>query len=291
MTTAAATLSAPQTAAATLTADSAAPAPASAPTIPQNPGWWDGVKNPDTKAWLANKAYPDPDKAFESHQMLEKAFGADRAGRAVILPKDDADVAGWKDLYTKLGVPDTVDGYKLPLPEGTDPAFAKSAAQWFHEAGVPPKAADKIATKWNEWAAAEVQRIDAAEKAKSEADMAELQRQWGGAFTEKRELAQRGFREFAKQFGLDAPDILARAETAMGAANLTKFFAGLGSLNSESTFAASDANGQRPKMTHEQGQARIKEIIDKRAKGEINDKEWRTTYGPLVERLGTSLQG
>ena len=256
--------------------------------LPQNPpptGWFDAVKDPEVKGWLQNKNYPDVDSALKAHWGLERLMGADKAGRTVMLPKDDNDADGWKALTAKLGVPEKADDYKLPMPDGVDDGFAKKAASWFHEAGVPPRQATKIAEAWNNWVKEQVDTGAAAERAESDKQMQALQKEWGKDFDAKKELAQRGYRAFAKQFGLDDNAALERMESVLGAANMTKFFTGLGSLDSEHSFAGSDKPGGFG-LSAGEAQKRVDEITAKRTAGEINDHQWRKEYVPEMEKLG-----
>lgn len=254
-------------------------------TATNSPAFWDTFKDADIKGWVASKNFPDVEKALTSYRNLETLMGADKAGRTVMLPKDDNDAEGYAALAKRLGVPDTADGYKLPLPEGADDGFSKTAASWFHKAGVTPRAATQIAEAWNGWIAEQVKAAETADRAESEKQMGALEQEWGNEFTAKRELAQRGYRAFAEKFGLTDAAALERAESVLGAANLTKFFAGLGSLDSESTFAG----GDKPAgfgMSMKDAQARINEIRAKRISGEINDHQWRTQYAAEVDGLG-----
>jgi len=248
-------------------------------------GWFDSVKDSGVKTWLGSKNFPDAETALKSYHNLEQLMGADKAGRTVMLPKDDNDTDGWSALSKRLGVPDSADGYKLPMPDGVDDGFAKTAATWFQKAGVPPRAANQIAEAWNGWVAEQVKAGEAADRVESEKQMTALEKEWGNKFVENRELAQRGYREFAKQFGLDDKAALDRAESVLGAANLTKFFAGLGALNSESSFAGSDGKGGFS-TTPAEAQKQVDAIRARRIAGEINDYQWRTEYGPQVQKLG-----
>lgn len=249
-------------------------------------GWWDSLKDTEVKTWAANKAYPDAESAMKAHWGLERLMGADKAGRTVMLPKDDADADGWKALASKLGVPEKVEDYKLPLGEGqTDDGFAKTASGWFHKAGVPPRAATAIANEWNTWVGEQVKAGQEAEKAESTKQMGALEQEWGPKFTENRELAQRGFREFSKHFGLDDKAALEKAESVLGAANLTKFFHGLGSMNAESSFAGGDNNGGF-RLSASDAQAQVAQITADRAAGKISDHQWRTEYEPKMLKLG-----
>lgn len=298
MTTAAETLAAPAagtTTAATTTAAAGATGAQPAGGLPTAAasGWWDTIKDPETKTWAANKAYPDAELALKAHRNLEQLMGADKAGRAVMLPKDDADVEGWKNLGSRLGVPDTADGYKLPLPAGqTDDGFAKTAANWFHEAGVPPRAANKIAEAWNGWMGEQLKAAETAERTESATQMAALEKEWGPKFTENKELAQRGYREFAEKFGLNDKAALERAETVLGAGNLTKFFAGIGALNAESKFAGADGKGNGfAAISKDQARAEFDQTTADRAGGKINDFLWRTETEPRRAKLMAIITG
>lgn len=251
----------------------------------QSASWYDSVKDPEIKTWLSSKKYPDAESALKSHWSLERMMGAEKAGRTAVLPKDDNDVEGWKALAAKIGVPDTPDGYKLPTPEGADDGFAKTASKWFHEAGVPPRAANKIAEAWNSWVGEQMKANEAAEQAESAKQMGALEKEWGNDYGAKRELAQRGYREFAKQFGLDDKAALERAESVLGAANLTKFFVGLGQLNSESAFASSDGKGGFS-VTKDSAMTQLRQIQADRAAGKINDHAWRTEFEKRATELG-----
>lgn len=264
-----------------------AAAPPGLPAAPAS-GWWDTVKDTEVKTWLGNKNFADAETALKSYWGIERLMGADKAGRTVMLPKDDADEAGWKALSTRLGVPEKADGYKLPVPEGANDGFSKTAAEWFREAGVPPRAANKVAEQWNKWMGEQIAAGDTADKAESEKQMGALQQEWGQEFGPKRELAQRGYREFAKQFGLDDKAAMEKAESVLGAANLTKFFAGLGSLNAESSFAGADNKGGFG-ITPQDAQREVDQITADRTAGKINDARWRTEAFPRLQKLGQVL--
>lgn len=137
----------------------------------------------------------------------------------------------------KMVVPETPDGYTLPVPEGEDGAFAKTAASWFHEAGIPPAQAEKLAEKWNEFTA-EHHRLAAeaeanAEKqaeAKFKADDSALRKEWGDKYDANIELGKRAYREFG--FTEDVVDAI---ESKVGSAELFKIFAKIGQGLGEDT--------------------------------------------------------
>ena len=260
------------------------------PTAPAATGWWDSVKDGDVKGWLATKNYPSAEHALQAHRSLEQLMGADKAGRTVLLPKDDNDAEGWKNLTARLGVPEKPDGYKLPMPsEGGDENFSRTAASWFHAAGVPPRAANAVAEKWNAWVAEQVQSGRAADDAEANKQMEGLKGEWGAKYDENRELAARGFAAFAKQFGLqfdgEPSEAFLRAQSVFGAANLTRLFHGFGSMMSESGFKGLNTAGAFG-MSATDAQKQVDQITADRAAGKISDFAWRTEYEPKMLKLG-----
>lgn len=137
----------------------------------------------------------------------------------------------------KMVVPETADSYQLPVPEGDDGAFAKTAAAWFHEAGIPPAQAEKLAAKWNEFAASQQKssvEAEAAKEAQAEATYKEqdaaLRKEWGDKYDANIELGKRAYREFG--FNQDLVDAM---EAKVGPAELFKLFARLGQKIGEDT--------------------------------------------------------
>jgi len=289
MATAAETLATPTTEAPLQT--QATPQPTSSPAA--NSAWYDSVQDTELKGWLSNKKYESPEMAAKAAWSLEKLLGADKAGRTVVLPKDDADVEGQKAFYAKLGVPETPEGYKLPLPEGqTDDAFAKTASQWFHKNGVPPKAAEGIVKEWNTFMQGEMKRMDDLEKAQSEAKMNELKTEWAHQFDERAEFARRGLKSVGDQAGLDDAD-LKKLENALGSDKMLKMFWKLGEVSREGTGTGGNANGQFG-TSRQEAQEKFNEIQAKRANGEINDFSWNKEYaatGGILDQLMKVITG
>ena len=268
------------------------PSPVSpAPGLPQTPaapGWWDSLKTPEVKAWAANKAYPDPEKALEAHMGLEKIFGADRAGRTITTPKDEADAEGWKALGEKLGVPANAADYKLPVPEGDKGEFAATAAEWMKNANIPPAMGRALAEQWNAHAA----KVEAAAKQASEADLAQLKTEWGPNEAQNKELATRGFNEFASKYGIKDPAAQARFEDAMGTANFLRLFHGLGTIQAE----PASAGGTKPAGSgfanpSDAKLAEIRNLQDQRRAGTLGDYEWNSTAEPRIRALEKELFG
>lgn len=219
-------------------APAAAPvaAPAAAPAIP----WLPDVTDAEVIGTVQAKQWQNPSDAIKGYANLERLLGADRAGRTITIPKDEADADGWKAVYAKLGAPETPDGYDLPVPDGQSPDFAKQAAAWFHEAGVPKGQATKLAGKWNEFMTAQAQVEAQNEQKALEAEHAALAKDWGtGPAAEvQKEIARRA----AVKLGLDESSIGALEKVA-GFSKVMKVFAKMGELLGEHKAEGLDATG------------------------------------------------
>lgn len=119
------------------------------------------------------------------------------------MPGKDATAEDWAAFYKQLGAPEKAEDYKLPIPEGDDGAFAKTAAEWFKDAGILPKQAEALAGKWNEFVASQQQAADKAEAdraaamhAKNTAEQADLRNEWGQQHTANMEFARRAAAQF-----------------------------------------------------------------------------------------------
>lgn len=210
--------------------------------------WYAETVPAEAHEYVSNKGWKGPGDAVTAYQSLEKFLGADKAGRGVVLPKDENDADGWNALYSKLGRPEKPDGYGLT--EG----FGKTAAEWFHEAGLTPKQAQALATKWNGYAESAKAQQEA-ELAKAwEAEAATLKSEWGDKYDAQIETAKRA----AARLGVDEAT-LDKLQSGMGQAGLMKFMAQVGALFAED--AAPQGSSVNAGRTPEAAQAQIKALM------------------------------
>jgi hypothetical protein len=240
------------------------------------PAWFGNEAN---KALVESKGFKGVDDVFTWGQNAEKLIGADRAGRTIVLPKDDKDAEGIKAFRTKLGVPEKADDYGLPVPEGGDPAFAKTASAWFHESGVPKDAALKIATKWNEHLKSQMDAIDKQLADNSAKELGELKTKWG----DKAQANEEHARRFMKAIGWN-DDQVKKFEGAMGTAFMLEHFNSLGQKMGEAGFLKGDGQGGGG-VTKDQAKAKVAELNAARTAGTITAAEFQTQiekYGPIA---------
>lgn len=240
------------------------------------------------KDFVANKGWKSPADVITSAINLEKLIGADKAGRTVILPKDEKDADGIKAFRAKLGVPEKPEDYKLPFPEGDDGAFAKTASQWFHEAGVPREAAAKIATAWNGFFQDMLKRDADAATAESESQLTKLKGEWGGEFEKNSEYARR----FLRTAGWDDAKVKLYEQT-FGTAAMLKDFHTFGAKFQESPLAGGGGGGGGSfSMTKQAAQSKLDEIRTARMNGTITDQQWKNgkeaEFAQLAEIVAAS---
>jgi hypothetical protein len=181
----------------------------------------------------------------------EASKADDQPAGKIKMPGKDATPEDWAAFYKSIGAPDSADAYKLPLPEGDSGEFAKTAAEWFKDAGLFPQQAEKLATKWNEFQtqfnaeqtaaaeAAETARIHALDT-KNKAEAESLKTEWGKSHDANTELAKRAVRQFLP--GNQADDILNALEDKLGYAGLMKFMHNIGArLGEDSAAGLGDA--------------------------------------------------
>lgn len=207
-------------------------APAATPAAPAAPAghgiaWLPADADADLVGHVQNKAWGSPVDAVKGARELEKLLGADRAGRTVTVPKDDAPAEEWAKFHDRLGRPGAPEQYKLAVPEGMPAEFAKAAAAKFHELGLTARQAEALSKWWNDTGTQQTAAQEAAMQATLEAEHKALEKDWGTGpdASARRELARRA----AVHLGLDEAAIDGIERTA-GYAKTLKALAKVGDM-------------------------------------------------------------
>lgn len=241
--------------------------------------------------YVTGKGWKNPGELLTSYVNLEKLMGADKAGRTIVMPKDDKDVDGMKAFRAKLGVPDSADKYEIAVPENDSGEFLKTAAGWFHELGIPKAAAQGLAERWNKHWAEAAAKLDADMVAESGKQLDKLKLDWGGEFDKRSAFA----RDFMKKIGWTEERMNAY-EKNVGTANMLTDFYMMGSKIQEPGFAGNPSNGgggNNGTLTVSKDVAKAKhaEILQNRISGAISDKEWAAGKKAEFERYAEIIHG
>lgn len=236
----------------------------------QNKGW----KLDDPKIAFAT--------AVTEHRKLQSHFGVP-AEQLLKLPKDQADEAGWKQVYTRLGVPEDAKGYdfagvKFADGKDLDAGFADTMRAALLGAHVPKdRAADvvKAVVKFMDGTSAE----DAAVKAgKLAEEKTALAANWKANEAANKFIAQQA----ATKLGI-APETVAALEGVVGYKAIMEMFHKIGTAIGEAKFVSSEGNNGGI-MSRDQAVARKSELM--------SDKAWGDRYikgGPPERREMQSL--
>lgn len=245
-----------------------------------NAAWYGDISSApqDFRDWVGNKGFKDARTALESNFNLEKLIGFEKAGRTVVLPKDENDAEGRKAYHAKIGVPESADKYELPLPDGDNGEFGKIASGWFHQAGVPKGAAQAISKAWNEHIAGIVAKEQAEALAQSKQQLDSLKTEWGGEFEKNSELARR----FLRASGWDEAKMRQYEET-FGTAAMLKDFHAWGSQFAEPALAGNPNGGDSNfRGTPAQARADVDEARGKYMSGTITKEAFEALQNRLA---------
>jgi hypothetical protein len=225
------------------------------------------------------KGFNGPGDVINWGVNLEKLLGAEKAGRTVVLPKDDKDADGIKAFRAKIGVPEKVDGYKVHEKLKDDPMLpAAQAAALKH--GIPASAfegfiADVIG------AFTELDTTSTATaKAASEKEVLALRGEWGDKFDANAEMGRR----FLKTLGV-TDDQAKSIEEAIGTTSFLKMFHAGGTKLGELPGAGGGAEGGGGGVTREQAIAKLAEARTQRLENKLTDKQYEELalkYGPIA---------
>ncbi|MDB5802679.1 MAG: Uncharacterized protein JWN73_1, partial [Betaproteobacteria bacterium] len=246
-------------------------APAASGSAADASGWTTGIADENLRRWAQAKGWKDPLAAVESNYNLERMIGLDRAGRTVVLPREDASPEEMRAYYQRIGVPENADGYSLPLPENAPPGFAREAAQWMHEAGVPAKSAALLAQRWNAHLAQSQEAAERSYKVESAAQLDALKGEWGSNFDANAEQARRAALHF-----LPGADVAARnqqmgkIERVLGSGLFMRFMANVGRGLSEHALVSNGDAGEIGAHSSSSARARIAQLR--------GDKAWSASY-------------
>lgn len=244
------------------TINAGAPPAAAAPAAA--PEWLKGADE-TTLGYVQNKGWTEPTQVLEGYRNLEKLLGADKAGRAVVLPGEKAEPAEVAAFYEKLGRPADPKDYKIAVPEGYDPGFAEAARAKFHELGITAKQAEALAAWNNEYisnvvAGQQNQTAEAFQK-----DVATLKEEWGAAHDQNVVVA----RNVVNALGWDAAKI-DKLSAAIGHKELMQTLHQLGTKMGEDSFVGGKDTQYGGALTPAQAKSRIQELR--------NDKAWTARY-------------
>lgn len=166
-------------------------------------GSWYAALDEDTRKTAEAKGWKSPTDAVKSYNELFTKFSSTTAN-TLALPGSDASAEAWNEVYTKLGRPETPEGYQFAVPEGLpadlpyDQTLAANSKNWAHEAGLSPKQAQVLHDRFAAHQAAQFQSMQETSAKQVQEAHGALQKLWGDEssveYKRNQELANRAIR-------------------------------------------------------------------------------------------------
>lgn len=248
--------------------------------------WYAGFNLPDEDVgYIQNKGWDDPIKPFQAYKELEKLRGVP-AEQLIKLPKDMADKEAMRQVYARLGMPESVDGYKYEAKENMDVERADYFKGVAHELGLNAQQFNALLDKAYEYETAAGQKYSESIKAQQESQMESLKKEWGNAFEERAELGRRAVKTFLPKEGQEA--ILNTLEGSIGTAVMLKIFANIGEKLGEDKIVESDS---RPfGQTTQQVKANIEQLKNEVKADPVRLANFNKGMGADYQRMQKLIQ-
>lgn len=235
---------------------------------------WIESLSPDQQNYVKNKGWKDSKSVLESYINLEKLRGVPE-DRLLKIPQE-ADDPNWSKVYSKLGKPDSKEGYEVPQADTEEMrAFNEWAKDNFYDLNLTKQQAQGLMERYanyvNEVQQQAIQNYDQQYKQQD----ANLKKEWGAAYHQNIALAQRA----AQEFNVPAEAIEA-LEQSLGFDGVMKFMHSLSAKVGESKYIEGDgARNPNAKLTPDQAKSQIaalkkdKSFVDKYLSGDVEAKK------------------
>lgn len=261
-----------------------APPAAAAPPAGGAPGgappavWTDGIQDQGLREWAVNKGYHKSaphevaPQILQHYHSLEKLFGADKAGNAVILPNwdaaDEAGVAAQNAFFDRIGRPKEGKDYDLAAPQGVtlDPEIEKWSRDTFHKIGLTAKQATALSKEYQALEAAKAHAEQQADVQRFAAEDKALKTEWGAAYADKIAKASAA----AKALGIKG-EVIDALQSKAGYSDVMKMFSNIAEKLGEDKLITGDSTGGGAgKMTPAEAKAELDRLS--------RDKEWMAAF-------------
>lgn len=222
--------------------------------------WWSGISEEPIRQYMDEKQYATPDDAARAAWNAHKNS---RNPNAVEIPGENATPEEVNAFYSKLGRPETPEGYEFKFDEGVqvDDKMMDFGKKLFHKLGADPKKAQEAANEWNAFIAEYNSTSLDAERDANEEALSALTQKWESE-EKLNEMSAAGQRA-AKALGLDNAAIEA-IEANIGSAAIVELMAKIGAATQEGTFKDTGVGSGDPNdpanMTADQAQAAITKL-------------------------------
>lgn len=156
------------------------PAAPATPAAPVPPTDWRAALPPEMQEDASLKKYKNVTDLANAYKNAQKVIG----GPKIALPNANTSEAEWKEIYTKLGVPEKIEDYSVKFKDGTniDAKFGADFKAMAHKLGVLPKQAQALAEWFSDANINATVEATKARDANFNKTVEGLKATWGNAF-------------------------------------------------------------------------------------------------------------
>jgi hypothetical protein len=254
--------------------DSGAPSPPPSPSLTDPPSntpdtpseppsdvigkgtWFEGIDktlydDPSLIPFKDGDGNINPLNIIKSYVHTKKSFGSDK----ITIPSENSSAEEWKEVYTKLGLPEHVDGY-LSDVETQKGSAAEKFKEVAYNLGVLPKQAESILEWFNEFSDGQAQVSDDSYQLEIEDGFNQLAKEYGASYEQQLRHAKTAFNELADDTFRDFVEQNALHEHPQ----MIRFFIKLAGQMKEDTFVGNTVPGTGI-PTPEQAREQINEYM------------------------------
>lgn len=240
----------------------AAPAPAAMGTTteiqstsapPPTPTDWTSGLNPELKGYVTTKGFKDTAAVVESYRNFEKLQGVPQ-DRLLKLP-ENLDSPEGRAIFEKLGMPKDAKDYNVKISEDfADETFGDWLRGVAHKNGMTNRQVEGFVQALNERAGNDSKTQKEAHEAMLTNAHKSLQKEWGHAYEQNKNLADQG----AIAFGFGEKEVQALGQ-ALGPDKAMMLLHKLGTGTGEASFVAGRPTGGDA-LTPDQAKLQISEL-------------------------------
>lgn len=233
-------------------------------SVTQGEGTWrDNLSvGDDVKNWQGFENIKDPSDAITQLYNAQKIMGAEKIAK----PQESWTDEQWQSHYRDLGAPASADGYELNVADAAKEALSEediaATKELYAKAGLSQKQVNILNDGSNEMLTSKMEAQNEARQQKIDADLRNLQVEWGDSFAQKLDIAKAAVKKIGG-------DDLVKALDEVGAAQHPAFIKAFAEVGN-SYMEASGAKGPLGNGMIVSNQAQAAQLLKERNR----DPDW-----------------
>lgn len=224
--------------------------------IIDDPGSWDLIRDQIPEDLQGEKFWeqiPDTATLLKNYAHAQKF-----QGQAVKIPGEDATEDDWSNFFTKMGRPESHDGYEVTLPEvkgGWNDDLVDGFKKTAHQLGLTPGQVQGVLNFYGPAVDGMIEAADRNFEQEMQAATDQLKEKYGAAYDQKIAVARAALQHYAND------DLMERLENngMLNDARFIEMFAGIGEILQEDGLITGHVDGVMTKEAAKEELAKLQE--------------------------------